>query len=412
MISQMNKVKTTIRKFKVENFKEICAFSKNICVSKSQIKSGYGTQTIDLSLPVSSNLKKLFGLGEKIFWHSEDGDFYELTIDGANLIKRVEGDIYGVYEIEKNGQKTALVLCNNPFTLDGENVENLPPVEHAILHKGRLYFADKSTVYVGRQFDFELRTQPLEICCTMGVNVGAGDIVGFFAKRQIVYVVCQKAIYSIKPSENTEDFNFERLSITGLNVKKGTLATFGGELAFITSNKLALFNGSSVNKINALLDGLSATFYNASTDAENYFLPLKNNNGSEFIYRYNILNGGEEFINTQCLQITDGGFTVKDNQIVKLDSQENNTEEKCFLTKQIDFGDCDRKTLCGIDINVNSNCTLTVNGVFGAKKYTLKKGRNALCVNLISDAFTLEINSIAQDFSAQSLTLFYRLKGE
>lgn len=411
MISTIKKVSTTIRKLRVKNFLEICEFAHNLNVQKNSIKAGYGKQTLPVKLP-GSQIKKLFRLGENMFLQTEDGAFCKIINGEISFIKLVESEIKNVCEILSASGPDTLVLCDKPFTLKGENVETLPVSSQVALHKGRLYLAEKNTVYVGEQFDFNHNLNPLERFYTLGVNSKAGKIVGFFSKEENIFVICEKAIYIIKPSSDIENFKFERLAITGLNVKTGSLVCFGGECYFITNKKLAIFDGNAVKRIDTLLDGISATFYDCARDDENYFLPLKTNNGSGFIYRYNVIDGSQEFILSQGLCVCNDGYIVDENALIKLSKDFATQNEKNFITSEICFDDCDQKTLCGIDVNVLGDCTLAVHGGFGVQKYYLKKGRHALCVNLKSDVFKLEFFTNSSNFGIDFLTLFYRLKGE
>lgn len=405
MSNYLQSVTVKNRKYDL-NFKD--CFAVNLINDGNCVRDGYGLTEIT-SVLSSSGAVAFYRVDGKYFLCYSDGKVYQLSsifraFRGSAGIKTPV-----VCGVQKGNTVKYIFVGESSFDLNGEEID-LPASTVATVFNGRLFTAKNRVITFSKPFDFENNAVSMETCGSLGVCESAGNVVGFFSDGDKLAIICERAIYSLTAIGESIDFKFERLNIPVQNAKANTVKCFNDGCVFVDGNKLVKYSGGKLTEQKVTLKSLDFTIYGkaAKTD-EIYILPV-NVGGQDYLYVYSLIDGSESFIKGTYL-VADGGYAYAGGEKVLQITSEVFTGERVLKSNAMDFNDCEIKTVSEVSAFVGDKCTLTVNGEFGGKKFTLKSGANKIKTNLKSKIFALEFSS-TNPLLIKRASVKYRLKGE
>lgn len=395
----------------VQNLKSITSFALNLSVN--ELLSNVGG-FIPLDGELQEKIMRLYNVRDRIFCYSESGNFYEYASGAFRLVKEQLDTEPIVFASVIGGIRKILVITKTQcFRVDTPDVmiSFVPYGDCALVQSGRLFYAKENKLYYGSNFNFTENTVPIRIDGVIGTTASDGEIIAIEGYGEETLVIKNNAIYVLMPNEQTA-FKLEKVNLPYLNVHSGSVKTVGDKIIFISDGVPCYYKNSAVSQIDGIAKNLKMTANGRAVRiGGKYILPVLAD-GKSALYVYDTTTCEDYLIGAQSSVVCDGGY-ITDSDGKTLYMMDDNGQpfgELFWQSKSFDFGVPYGKQLAEISLYTSADCTFTVNGEFGEKKFFLKKGYSIRRLNLPSRKFSFTLSTATEGgFYVRDLKLKYRV---
>lgn len=398
------------KEYKVKNYKEFFAFSKNVLVRENCVKKVFGYKKTGLK--IVQPLDKIFVLDDAVYLFYS-GNLYLKTSANERLLCSTGGQDISVTEIISGGKRLPLFIAENGlYLVSGSNAMKNEWVSEKVAteHSGRLFTASGRIITFSEKFDFETQTVPIKVSGSLRVDKESGNVLGFLSDNEKLFVLCQRAIYLIKTGAESLDFTFRKIRYLQFEIDEKSLVTAHGKAYFTSDKKVYSFDGEEFRYhgeyLRALGDyqKLSASFLDG-----NYYLCIKNQTNN-YIYVCDTIDNFEGLIPVQY-GVTSNGYGVIDDELFSFDYSEENLTESVLESERMYLSSKGQFDLCEIAVRFDGQGKLVVYSNCGKKTFTIKDGVNRYRFMLGGEWIKLEFTA-EKSCALSDLSLKYVEKGD
>ena len=275
---------------------------------------------------------------------------------------------------------------------------------------GRLFIADGNTVKFSEEFDFTDFTVGLTMGGFIKVGEDSGNVLHFSADDGKLYVICEKAIYTLTPYGEGYDFAMEKVSAFALDVAANSVCTVGNRTCFISGNAFCVLCGGKVKKTGKQ-DFSGFTVQSAGACDGIYILSLLSG-GTEYVYVYDTVSGKEVLTRADGFSVC-CGYAVKsaDNNLYALGVKTLAETTTAEYAGEYDFGSCRKKAVSRVEAHIRGSATVVLRGD-GVFRATLSEKCNSVSCFLHGRSFNIGFENASENFKAYNIAVHYTIYGE
>ena len=189
----------------IEDFSKVTSLAIGLKVGKT-LELNCKKQKLPYGVP--TRVVRGYFVANKLFLLCSNGYLY--SFDGSTFVKELECENKAptLAEIKINGEEKTLVLTDSKAVVLGETnqVVSMPYGTSVCVYNGRIFVADKNTLYVGKQFDFVNFSVQFGDYNFINIDKNDGQILGIFNHEKALLIVCENAVYKLIISS---DYSYE-----------------------------------------------------------------------------------------------------------------------------------------------------------------------------------------------------------
>ena len=411
MITTLKKKAVKNRVFRVSDFRKFFQTASDLIVEKDCVYDGFGFVTKSIYL-ISYVAKQIFVSCDRTFIYCENYSMYENKNNKIVSIYNLSKDHIHIGEITQNATKKVFIVGEfGAKFLGGVTVKNFPLTKNIVIDNQQVYTEYDGKISFFTPYDFINQHADLTEVNTIQVTPATEKVLGMFKKDKNIYLICKNSIYKVSLDDELYKSRVERLEINDLDINEKSLAIGKNYCSFISGENLCVFDGQIKRYSNLILLENEYTSFNTAFNYNNiYFFPITDKGGVNYCYFYNFANQKQGFLG-KVTCASENGLFIENKYIKEIDFTAKSSNQKIFISKDIDFSSSEIKTLNSLEVEVLSKTILQIEGDFGLKKITLFPGYNKIDVNLQSTFFKLKFTCNGE-FKMQNLNLLYRYRGE
>ncbi len=399
------------RVFSVDNYKHFFNNANGLRVTEYGVTAGYTLTEEDVDF--GDDVIKIYYLLGRFFGYYTDGNLYEINNGERTLIFGIGNIAPCAKEIIHGGTKKILFVGEKACIVD-EVAETISwePSNVVCEHKGRIFSAFGRVITISTPFDFSTKTTGITIAGNIRIEQKAGDVMGFLSDNEKLYVLCRSAVYLLLTDNDFINFKLKRLYYFSPSITERTVSEYSNELICVRDKTIYTFSDGKFSKVSDFLQNLSFSVMGDATVGEGvYYVPVTIDSENKItVYALNFTDKSEGGFLLSG-EILEKGYAVQSGKLYKITDKNQNSNVKSITSKQTSFGMAYDKTLHALLVETGSDCTLTIKGAFGSKKFTLKKGCNQVKTNLTSAYFSVNFSLIEKDFYLKNLQFIYSIRG-
>ena len=412
MIKKVIKKVTPIkRKLNITNLKSLIKKSKNLTFNDDKIYSLYGLETLNFYMP-DGEVLNANKINERYFFHMTDGYLYECSHENCERILSIGYKKPLFFEINISGKKEILVLTEKGgFILSKKQIFQFIEVVDGCFCQGRGIFANEKEVFYTEPYNLDIDTNSLTLCGKVWLDDEKERVIGVYSLDKSVYVFSKSNLYKLTFDTQGGNISLKKLSDDNFDIADLSFAKSDEECAFISNGQLYKFSNGKIEKVNAIDFSKYYFLSQAKIVDSKYYVNILDNNVDSLIYIYDFIKKEQTLLSMPNEIVNSGEIVAKDRTAKQITLNKNVNGNRELTLLPIDFNDCKRKTLTGVNAYLEDECILEITGDFGKKRYSLLGGFNSILTNLNSRAFMLKFYT-DKNFSIEKLSLEYIYKGE
>ncbi len=415
-IPLIKKINTEYKRFYAENLNSVAGINIDCTCDKSGIIKPYAKDAFFYGrLPFSC--KKLYYVNEHtVYAVAEDECMYRVDMEG---VKKISNSDYRacptVMRITHGGQNKVLIVSNAGFaelvSEDGSVEKYFIPVgSSCAMYNGMLFIANANTLYFSTQYNFSDFTMSLDRAGVVKIKEEDGDILSIIVQNNKLVVFTQYAVYEFTAFGDRVDYTLKKVETDIPDVIYGTVKDCGKKIFFMSGTKICSYENGKINVCARLESKYSYAGNLTAVFDGNYCVPV-HSNGKTYLYCVDVNTEKMNcLINVYTSSVSDYGYTADTDGYIRkiVDYGHGTWEYDCAV---MNFFTAKEKVIHEISVFCDKKCTLNLIGDYGQKSYILKKGANALRVNLPSRSFKLNFSGEDEN-RITDLRIKYRIKGE
>ena len=381
------------------------------------ITGGFGFKRLPSNTPYK--IAKIYHTGGRIFVYCVDNKVYEYVGDSFKVVCDSVTAIPTINQITYQKADGLLLAFNNKAIIvtDSEKKEiDLELGEFVETLKGRIFTVKEGNLYYGDKFDFSTFSYSFELNGYIGFEEDLGEIIGLYTIDDILYAIFNNGVYSVRFTDGVEEIEVKKIVMPDLNVKKGNVVRDGDIIYLLEGEKLWCLNKGALSKKDGFTlnsDYMVKEFGVLAGEMIVLSVTIDGVNG-EYLCLYDLEKRSTILISYQNSILSSKGLTVNAQKtaLTKIDLNSKEPEKVYFESYRQDLGSCNFKSLLNVEVNSDCQATLTIEGQFGIRNYSLKNGCNQIRCNLWSDYYLFRIEALSVNSKIDNLKIKYNVAGE
>ncbi len=400
------------KKFVIKDFSKYTEQSEGVSFSGEGLtcKKTYPVQSV-----VSFNegqASKLYKVNGKLFAYLTDGRI--LLSNGCSWQQIGASSVEpAIISLEIEGSLKTLLICDGCYFVDNAgNLQavNLPYGKCAVAYKNMLFIANGNNIAFSRVGAFTDFTSGLDSSGFISTDIESGEVLALFPTKSYLVVVCERAIYHLKPVGERADYQLIKQDVA-LNVKRNSPQAVGDDIYLFDGNAFCRYNNNAFYKIDCAING-KYTFDGQSCVYGNfYYSTIIDLAGNSYLYAYNGVTG-EEIIMEGEVVLGDDGLFVAGGSVKRFSSSPAQSQEIRWESVELDFDSPLRKTLLGVEVRASAPVAIRLSCAYANKTLEFASGLNLIKTNLTDKAFKINVHSSGRDAKVHEIRFNYRLQEE
>jgi len=400
-ISKLNVPNYSEKTITISDFSSITKSAYNVTPTDNGLKQESLTAEKVFDAPPSKPIK-LYYVNDTLFAYCENNIlYYRSNGSWLQVIDFIQ--VPSLYRINVNGEwKTLMVTLNERLIFNGDSTErvNVPYGVTYETFKYRLFVASDNSLSfssVGNTLDFGTRV--------INTDQAYGKIIGLFAQKTRLVVVCEKAIYHLLANNSTSGFSLVKQDLD-VDLIKGKITMLDGNLYFINRGEFCVYDGTDVKKVQTQNDLSGYSFEGEINCLVGAVYVVCGNSKEKKLFVLDTINGSDKFLPFNSL-ITNGGYIANEDGVYKLTHQTESVQA-FWESVLLDLSSPYKKALTKFSIRANGQVEGEVIGAYQTKKFRFDCG-GALTLNMPSYAYKVVLK-LGANTTVQNIKFVYRIK--
>jgi len=386
----------------ISDFSSITKCAYNVIPTEKGLISENLTAEKIYDLPLDK-IKKIYYVDNNLFAYCENQELY-CCVDGNWSMISYAPTPPIIERVYVNGVWKILIATQNEQT-----IYNGVTLESVSIPYSSVYETYKYRLFAGR--DNAISYSSLANALEFGegkINTDAlyGEIIGLFAQKDKLIVLCERAIYHLIVSDGTSGFSLVKQDLD-VELTKNLITALDGNIYFINRGEFCVYDGYSGKKVQTKKDLIGYSFEGKlSSSVGLVYVVCSKNLGQKKLLVLDTINGCDTFMAFNG-EVTNGGHVVGVDGIYKLKRQTLN-EQAFWESVPLDLSSPYKKALTRFSIRANGFVKVGIIGAYSSKTFNLENG-GVVKLNMPSYAYRVWLNFNTQT-KIENIKLVYRIK--